>query len=166
MGKFWDILSKIEQFVMIFGMTVMVALNFTNVVFRYALPQSPFSYSEELTIITFIWVSMFGISYGYRVHAHTAVDFFTNSLPKQTKPFIVVFLTICSAAFIGLMVYTSYFTMANQWKYHQVTPGMKLPMVVNSGALFLGAIITFFSVLRAGILEFKEAREELKGGAA
>lgn len=162
MKKFWDSLGKVEEFVMIFGMLIMVVLNFSNVIFRLLMPQTPFSYSEELTIIIFMWVTMFGISYGYRVHAHTVLDIFTNYLPNKVQPFIIIFATACSVLFMGLMTYTAYGTMLNQYVYGQVTPGMKLPMVVNSGALFLGSIITFFSVLRSGYLELKVHNEKMK----
>lgn len=162
MNKFWTGLNKVEEFVMIFGMSVMVVLNFTNVIFRFLLPQTPFSYSEELTIIIFMWVTMFGISYGFRVHAHTVLDVLTNQFPEKVQPVVVVFSTLCSALLMILMVYTSYFTMINQITHGQVTPGMKLPMVVNSGAIFLGSIITFFSILKSGYLELQRHKENMK----
>ena len=162
MNKFWDGLSKVEEFVMVVGMIGMVILNFLNVVFRILLPQSPFSYSEELTIIIFIWVTMFGISYGYRVHAHTILDVFTNLLPNKAQPAIIVFSAVCSVIFMMLMVYTAYGTVMNQLAFGQVTPGMKLPMVVNSGALFLGSIISIFSVIRSAHLEIQTHNTKTK----
>lgn len=162
MKRFWDGLSKVEESVMIVGMVIMVVMNFLNVIFRLLLPQTPFSYSEELTIIIFMWVTMFGISYGYRVHAHTVLDVFTNYLPNKAQPFVIIFATICSAFFMVLMTYTAYGTMVNQLTHGQVTPGMKLPMVVNSGALFLGSIITFFSIFRSGYLELHKINKKMK----
>lgn len=162
MNKFWVGLNKVEEIVMIFGMSIMVMLNFMNVVFRLLLPQTPFSYSEELTIIIFMWVTMFGISYGFRVHAHTVLDVLTNQFPKKIQPVIIIFATFCSVLLMVLIAYTAYFTMVNQITYGQVTPGMKLPMVVNSGAIFLGSIITFFSILRSGYLEVQEHKGNLK----
>lgn len=162
MSRFWKGLSRVEEFVLIVGMTIMVLLNFANVVFRVALPQSPFSYSEELTIILFMWVSMFGISYGYRVYAHTVLDVLTNMMPKKSQPFIIIFATLCSMLFMGIMIYTSYNTMANQIRFGQVTPGMRLPMAVNSGALFLGSMITFLSVIRSGYTQLMEHKRDTK----
>lgn len=155
MNRFWKTINWLEEYVLVIGMSIMVVLNFANVVFRLILPQSPFSYSEELTIILFMWVTMFGISYGYRVYAHTVLDVFTKLLPNKFQPFIIIFATLCSMIFMALIVYTAWFTMQNQLQFGQVTPGMKLPMIVNSGALFLGAAITLFSIFKAG-------REQLK----
>ena len=108
-----------------------------------------------------MWVTMFGISYGYRVHAHTVLDVFTNLLPNKTQPFIIALSAICSVVFMSLMVYTAYGTVVNQLAFGQVTPGMKLPMVVNSGALLLGSIISVFSVIRSAYLEIQEHKAKL-----
>ena len=156
MQKFWDFILKIEKFVMAIGMFIMVILNFLNVLFRNLLPQTPFSYSEELTIITFVWVLMFGISYGFKVHAHTISDVFTKMLPKKLEPIIIFLVTVTSVLFMTQLLYTSYLTMINQIRFGQVTPGMRLPMAVNSGALMIGSFISALSVLRAGYLEYKE----------
>lgn len=156
MEKFWKLIGKIEKTIMIFGMAVMVVLNFLNVFFRFLLPQSPFSYFEELTVIIFIWVSMFGISYGYKTYSHTVLDFFYNLMPKVGKKVTVVFSMICSVIFMAVMAYTGYFTVVNQIEFSQVTPGLKLPMVVNSGAMLAGSIISIFSILRAGQIELKK----------
>lgn len=147
---------------MVLGMTIMVILNFFNVIFRVLFPQTPFSYSEELTIIIFMWVTMFGISYGFKANAHTKLDVFTKLLPKKAQPLVTILATLCALLFMGILVYTSYLTMLNQITYNQVTPGMKLPMVVNSGAIFLGSIISMFSVVRAGHLELNAERGELE----
>lgn len=162
MAGFWKGLNKVEEFLLILGMAIMVIVNFANVIFRFLLPQSPFSYSEELTIILFIWVTMFGISYGYRVYAHTVLDVLTNLMPKKLQSFIIVFATICSMIFMILMFYTSYITIENQIKFGQVTPGMKLPMAINSGALLVGSVLIFLSALRAGYLQLKIHKEEMK----
>ena len=66
---------------MVVGMAVMVLFNFLNVIFRYLLPQTPFSYTEELVVLIFIWVSLFGISYGYRVGAHTVLTIVSDRAP-------------------------------------------------------------------------------------
>ena len=73
MNRFWKGFNLLEEGVMVAGMAVMVLFNFLNVVFRYLLPQTPFSYTEELVVLIFIWVSLFGISYGYRIGAHTVL---------------------------------------------------------------------------------------------
>lgn len=160
MNKFWGLIEKVENFVMVMGMAIMVVLNFLNVVFRMLLPQTPFSYSEELTIIIFIWVTMFAISYGFKVHAHTVLDFLTKKFPIKGQKAVVVLGCVCSMVFMAIIAYTAYFTIQNQITFNQVTPGMKLPMYINSGALFLGSIITFFSIVRSGQLELAELKEK------
>ena len=55
----FKVLDILEEGVMILGLIAMVILNFVNVICRFLLPQTPFSYTEELTILIFGWVTMF-----------------------------------------------------------------------------------------------------------
>ena len=54
MERFWKGFNILEEGVMVVGIAVMVLFNFLNVVFRYLLPQTPFSYTEELVVLIFI----------------------------------------------------------------------------------------------------------------
>ena len=47
-----------EEFMLFIIMAAMIVMNFLNVVFRFLLPQSPFSYTEELTLLLFVWATM------------------------------------------------------------------------------------------------------------
>ena len=91
MKKFWDLFNVFEAAVMVIGMAIMVFFNFFNVVCRRLLPLSPFSYTEELVVIIFLWVTMFGISYGYRKGSHTMLDIFTSHFPQKLQIVTVIF---------------------------------------------------------------------------
>ena len=114
MAKFWKTLSTIEEIIMVIGMVVMVFFNAFNVFCRYLLPQSPFSYTEELVVLVFVWVSMIGISYCYRRRSHTVLNVLTDALPDAVQPAIIVFSGVCSMLLMALMVYTGYNAMMNQ----------------------------------------------------
>ncbi|MCD8164525.1 MAG: hypothetical protein LUE09_14195 [Synergistaceae bacterium] len=58
MKKIVFLLSKFEEIIMVAGGLLMVFMNFANVVCRYLLPTTPFSYTEELVVLLFVWVSM------------------------------------------------------------------------------------------------------------
>lgn len=164
MKRIWSFFNIFEESVMVIGMAVMIFFNFFNVVCRYLLPQTPFSYTEELVVLVFMWVSMFGISYGYRKGAHTILNVFTDFLPAKFQPAVILFATLCSALLMVLIAYTGYNTTLNQLKYGQVLPGMRIPMPVISLSIPVGACVAFVSVWKTGIEElrqhFKTVREE------
>ena len=100
------IINRIESVIMIAGMAVMVALNFMNVVARKFMPKLSMSYTEEMVVLIFLWVSMFGISYAYRRHSHTGLNLLTGHLPGKIKAGAVVFSGLCSCVFAGILAYT------------------------------------------------------------
>lgn len=155
MKKFWDFFNAFESAVMVIGMAVMVFFNFFNVICRYLLPQSPFSYTEELVVIIFLWVTMFGISYGYRKGSHTMLDIFTSHFPPKLQIATVLFSTLCSVVLMVLITKVGYDMVANQVRHNQVTSGMRLPMALSSSAIPIGAAVTVISVLKTGYDEIK-----------
>ena len=163
MSKFWKALDILEEGVMVAGMAVMVLFNFLNVVARRLLPQTPFSYTEELVVLVFIWVSMFGISYGYRRNAHTVLTVAADRLPNAMQPLLIIFATLASVLLMAVIAWTGYNMTLNQIRHGQILPGMRIPMALAGAALPMGAVMTAVSVLRCGWLELKRWR---KGAAA
>ena len=144
---------------MVAGMAVMVLFNFLNVVARRLLPQTPFSYTEELVVLVFIWVSMLGISYGYRRNAHTVLTVAADRLPGAMQPLLIVFATLASALLMALIAWTGYNMTMNQIRHGQILPGMRIPMALAGSALPVGAVMTLISVLRCGCLELRAWRQ-------
>lgn len=94
MKKIEFLLSKFEEIIMVAGGLLMVFMNFANVVCRYLLPTTPFSYTEELVVLLFVWVSMFGISYAYRRRAHTLLTILSDNIPGKFQ--IISSLSRCA----------------------------------------------------------------------
>ena len=162
MQKFWKVFGVFEEGVMVAGMAVMVLFNFLNVICRYLLPQTPFSYTEELVVLVFVWVSMFGISYGYRIGSHTVLTIVPDIVPVRYHAVFVVFATLASALLMALVAGTGYGMVLNQIKHGQILPGMRIPMAVVGWAVPVGAAVSFISIFRAGYLEIRK----LKGAAS
>ena len=122
------------------------------------LPQTPFSYTEELVVLVFIWVTMFGISYGYRMGSHTVLTILSDLISSKYQPVIIVFATLASALLMLIIAYTGHGMVMNQIKYGQILPGMKIPMAIVGWSIPIGAVMTFVSILRSGYTEIKGAR--------
>lgn len=145
---------------MVTGMAVMVFFNFANVVCRYLLPKTPFSYTEELVVLVFVWVSMFGISYGYRIKAHTVLTIISDILPQKLQPVLILFSAAASAILMLLIADTGYGMVLNQIKFGQILPGMKIPVAVMGWAIPLGAAVSFISILKSCFDEIRELKRK------
>lgn len=155
MKKFFSAFNVFESTIMVIGMAIMVFLNFFNIICRVFLPQSPFSYTDELVVVVFLWVTMFGISYGYRQGAHTMLDFFTNMFPRVLQIAALIFSAACSILLMILITKVGLDMVINQITHNQVTPGMRWPMAISSSAIPVGSAVTIISVLKTTYDEMK-----------
>ncbi|MDR1622121.1 MAG: TRAP transporter small permease [Synergistaceae bacterium] len=165
MNRAWKVFDILEESAMMAGMVAMVILNFLNVICRYLLPQTPFSYTEELVVLIFVWVSMFGISYGYRRGSHTVLTLLSDLLPRRCQPVIILFAACASALLMVLLAKTGYGMVQNQMKFGQIFPGMKIPMAVVGWSLPVGAVFSLVSVVKVCCREMREAVKPERGGA-
>ena len=142
-----NIINRIESVIMVAGMAVMVALNFMNVVARKFMPKLPMSFTEEMVVLIFLWVSMFGISSAYRRHSHTGLNLLTSHLPAPLRAAAVVFSGICSCVFAGILTYTGMQMVQNYIKYGQILPSLRIPMAVQGFAIPVGGAVIIVSIV-------------------
>ncbi len=155
MKKIDILLNKFEEIIMVAGGLLMVFMNFANVVCRYLLPATPFSYTEELVVLLFVWVSMFGISFAYRRGAHTLLTILSDSLPRGFQIILIVFSTFASMLLMFLIAKSGYGMVVNQIKYNQMLPGMKIPAATMGWAVPLGASAALLSAAVSGYGEIR-----------
>jgi len=143
-----------EEFFMVLCMLVMVVVNFLNVVSRYLMPQSPFSFTEELTVLLFVWTTMFGIACGYKRHSHMGLNLFTDMLPKTGQKIFILLSTIMSTVTLAVLFVIGTQMVQSQINYKQIMTALKIPEAVGGLAIPVGAVFIVISVLRTGIRDF------------
>ncbi|PLV59167.1 TRAP transporter small permease [Thermotoga sp. KOL6] len=96
--KILDKISKLVEKVIIYfaviGLAAMLVIIFYQVIARYVFNNPP-SWSEEISLLIMIWISLLGAGVGVRSGIHMKVELFTNLLPewfKKTLEFIVLIL--------------------------------------------------------------------------
>lgn len=75
---------------------LMTLLTFVNVILRYGF-NSSIIWSQEVTLVLFAWLVLFGVAYGFKVTAHLGVDAITNLLapaPRKAVALLAGIVTI------------------------------------------------------------------------
>lgn len=86
-----------EETVIALILGLMVMITFVNVVLRYVF-NSSLIWGQEVTLILFAWLVLFGVSYGVKVTAHLGVDAVTNMLsPGPRKVLALIAAALCIA---------------------------------------------------------------------
>ena len=139
------LLDYVEEGIVVIGLAVMAALNFANVVSRYFL-HSSISWTEEIILIIFLWVTMFGIAVGYKRNIHLGMSFVTDHFPPKGKKIAAVFSGVCSVILIYFIIRYGIVMVQNQIRFHAKTTVLRLPTAVQGSAIVVGG---FFMLIRS-----------------
>lgn len=126
---------------------VIAGLTIVQVILRYVFSY-PLIWSEELSILVFIYLGFIGIGVAYAQGKHLYVDALVVTLPKSIRKviegialgFSSIFLLVVIVQMIKVMVVTS--------KVGITTPALLLPMPVIYVSLPIGCLLFLIQVVR------------------
>ncbi|MDR1978881.1 MAG: TRAP transporter small permease [Synergistaceae bacterium] len=144
----------LEESLIVLGVAFMTIMNFTNVVSRYCFTNS-FSFTEEITIMTFVWVSMLGIAAGFKRMSHLGMNYFVEKLPAKMQAPMMLLSMFCSLAMISVMIYEGIEMVDGQIMLGAKTPALHLPLAAQGLAIPVGGLFIAVRILIAGWTEFK-----------
>lgn len=139
----------IEETMVVVGLAFMTVINFVNVVSRYFFTNS-FSFTEELTVTAFVWITMLGVAIGFKRYAHLGMSYFVDMMPRKMRAFMALFSMACALIMVFAMAYVSIEIIQNQIALNATTPAMEMPVYYQSLALPIGAIFILVRIVQAG----------------
>ncbi|NCC14884.1 MAG: TRAP transporter small permease [Clostridia bacterium] len=148
------IFNYFEETVIIIMMTYMAIMNFLNVVFRYCFASS-FSFTEELTVTVFVWVTMLGVAAGFKRYAHLGMSFIVDLFHGKAKAMFALFGVMCSLIFMILVFYFGIVMVQGQIAMGSTTPVLRMPQAVQGLSMPVGAAFVIIRILQAGFLQVK-----------
>ena len=143
-----------EEFMLFIIMAAMIVMNFLNVVFRYLLPQSPFSYTEELTLLLFVWATMIGIACGLKRGSHTGMSLITDRLPPTYHKIMIVIATGFMCLFAGIVIYSGCLLVKTNSSYGNILPSLNISANWKSAAYPIGGVLMLYRSLYSGVTAF------------
>ncbi len=135
--KYMDFL---EELFVVVSLSVMVIINFGNVVSRYFIHAS-WAFSEELVVILFVYNSFFAASLAWRRNAHLGFTFFTELLNERNRKIALVLSSALTIALMALLLKYGVDMLRSQIMFDQRTPAMGLPEWVAGISVPLGALV-------------------------
>lgn len=144
LDKAVKVLEKSLKYLTIILMTAMVALVFTNVIFRYFL-NAAIAWSEEISRFILIWVVFLGAVLAYTKDEHLGLDILVNSLPKKVSKFIAVLADLLVLYAIVLIFKGGYSIMMESWDW--TSPAAAVPYAYVYLVVPISAAILFFQTI-------------------
>ncbi|WP_304509349.1 TRAP transporter small permease [Anaerotignum sp.] len=157
------ILDYFEESLIIVMMAYMAIMNFLNVVFRYCFSSS-FSFTEELTVTVFVWVTMLGVAAGFKRYAHLGMSFVVDLFHGKVRALFALFGAICSLIFMVVVLIYGIEMVQGQIGMGATTPVMQMPQAVQGLSMPVGAAFVIIRILQAGFFEVKRLWNEGKKG--
>ncbi|MCD8138918.1 MAG: TRAP transporter small permease [Planctomycetaceae bacterium] len=149
--------TSIEETLVVVGLAFMTVMNFINVVSRYLFTNS-FSFTEELTVTVFVWITMLGVAVGFKRYAHLGMSYFVDMMPRNLRAAMALFSMACSLVMVFVMGYISIEMIQSQIALNARTPAMEMPVYVQSLAIPIGAIFVLVRIIQSGLIRYRRIR--------
>ncbi|QQK78894.1 TRAP transporter small permease [Salicibibacter cibi] len=84
--NFVKLLRNIDDYIITIAIAGTIIVVSSNIFFRYVL-NSPITWTEELSIAFFVYVTYFGLSSAMKRNSHIGIDYFVRKLPDPLSYF-------------------------------------------------------------------------------
>ena len=122
--KIYDLIRKVDNFFGMAAMAFIILLACANVFMRYIVGK-PWGWVEEVTVFTFVWLTMLGASAVVHVEGHCSIDVLVRRFSSKWQRIIsivgdiIVLVTLILLIYFGILL-----TIKGQTK---LTPILGIP---------------------------------------
>jgi len=138
---------KLEEWVLMLTLTVIVLLVFLQVLSRYVFNNS-IGWSSELSRYLLIWITWVSASYVIRTGEHIRVTTIINMFKPSVQKVIEVFVIICWAIFALVMAIEGTKVVLNIKLMNQTTSTLGLPMWIVYLAIPVGGSLMIIRLIQ------------------
>ncbi len=133
-------------------LVALVAVTFSQVVFRYVL-QASLSWSEELARFLLMWFAALSTAYAMKTGAHFALRFVVDRSPAAAQRFIGLLVAGSTAAFLLVFAYQS-LRFAIEVR-DMLAPATRMSMAIPYSSAFVGSALTLYYAIIQTRREFR-----------
>ncbi|NMB17703.1 MAG: TRAP transporter small permease [Firmicutes bacterium] len=98
------VLVRVQTILGVLTLAGIIICNSLGVFFRYVL-RDPFTWTEELSVILFIWVVFLGSTVAAGAKRHVVVDVIVNRVSKEHQARIDILTRLISLGFLVVLTY-------------------------------------------------------------
>ena len=149
-----------EEIIFVPAFAVMLAINFGNVLSRYIL-QTSWAVSEELCVISFVYVTFMGAAVAVRQRKHLGFTLLFDKSRPQQKIVLSTLITLIAIVLMAVMVYYGTQVCQTQLARNMLSPALRLPRAYASAAIPLGGVCIIIRLVQVYIEDLCAYRHEL-----
>ena len=151
--------EHLEEWLLVFTLSVMSLLTFLQVVMRFCFSSS-LTWSEEAVRYLFLWMVWLGASFATKRHAHMRIEVLPSALSSQNRAKLNIFVNVVWLVFSIYMMKLSIALVSMLQKSRQLSPALRIPMWVPYLSVTIG-----FSLMNIRLIQDIAVQASLaKGG--
>ena len=145
--------QSFEEYFMVACLSIMGVVLTAQIVMRYCF-SSPFSWAEELARYLQIWITFFGIGYGFRKSSHIALTLLSERFPKWMAYVVSVINNLVMIFACGVVLWVAPEFLSQQDK---LSSTLHVPLQIVYGIIPVGFVITIFYLVAMIVSDTKKA---------
>ncbi|UAT31531.1 TRAP transporter small permease [Bacillus badius] len=146
--------AKIEEWLLVASLLLIIILVFTQVVFRYLISSS-LGWSEELSRYVLIWIAWISAAYSVRTQKHIRVELIKNICNEPLRKIIELIALILWFFFALFLVANGTQLILNIHGTGQVSPSNGIPMWIVYLAVPIGGSMMALRLIQQAVYIFK-----------
>lgn len=160
MTRISDVITKVEEWLMIILIAALLIIITLSVAFRYFLNE-PLSWAGEVSIFILVWITFLGGSWGLKHNSQASVSFLIHKFSGRMKKMLVIIQLLCMVTFLAFILSFSYKWIFLPSVLAQKSSSLLLPMWIPYSAVPIG--LTFATIhLLVRISQFSVKKEEAR----
>ncbi|MER2262244.1 MAG: TRAP transporter small permease [Psychrobacillus sp.] len=154
-----QVLNRIEEWIVVIVISVMSTIAFLNILSRGFVGYS-LSFTEEITINLFVFLTFVGTAIGVRQNAHLGFTLIFDRANKSFKKVITILVGMLMGGLFLILVYFGIEMVIYQIELGQKTPSLGWPQWLFSLAMPGGSLLCLIRTVQATIMEYKGKEHE------
>lgn len=142
--NFLDALTEAISDIAIIALIIIAAL---QIFFRYVVGHA-LSWTEEISLMLFLWLAYFGMVMAMRREAHLRVDAFVMALPKRVQHWLHLIILLGAVVCCAFIAWVSFETILKIMSRGQSAISVNLPIWVVWLAIPISFVLSAIQALR------------------
>lgn len=160
--KLLFLLDHFEEIILVPGFVLMLVIAFGNVISRFILHKS-WSFTEELCIMMFVYITFFGAAVATKRKAHLGFTLLldkTRGIPRIVMNTLIMLGTV---VYLYLMIKYGIRVCQNQLRYKAVTAALRISTAYASASVPIGGACIMIRIIQMYVVDLIATIKAWKG---
>ena len=154
------VIETLQSLLIIVILSVTVFVGTWQVLARFVF-KSSLHWSEEMLLMSFIWVTFFGSALGISRGSHLCVDFFVDRVPRQVKNIVCFMAHLVTIAFTVVAFWLSIRFFLQSYQKGQLSAAMEIPMIIPYSGIMIAfgcMVVQSISVTLGYVISIRDSK--------